>query len=192
MQVSIDELVRAVSIALAGSGIDQCLRADVNDDGAISIDEIVKGVRSASAGGEREADESLLYTSFIYNDPIVVQFDPPKPMGGTHTLPDERALTYCALYDNGFTDPTTVKRKSTSPPTPIGIPGLFGGPCDKPSGCTAGKIGAACSGSTTAQLNQSCDTEAGGDGECDACILLGGVTTEDEMFLLLGSYFVDR
>ena len=29
-----------------------------------------------------------------------------------------------------------------------------------------------------------------GDGLCDACTLFGGVTTEDEMFLLLGNYFV--
>ena len=37
----------------------------------------------------------------------------------------------------------------------------------------------------------SCDTEDGaGDGVCDACPLIGGVTTEDEMFLLLGNYFV--
>ena len=28
-----------------------------------------------------------------------------------------------------------------------------------------------------------------GDGECDACPLRGGVTTEDEMFILIGAYF---
>jgi hypothetical protein len=29
-----------------------------------------------------------------------------------------------------------------------------------------------------------------GDGECDACTLKGGVTTEDEMFLKMGQYYV--
>ena len=28
------------------------------------------------------------------------------------------------------------------------------------------------------------------DGECDACSVMGGFTTEDEMFILIGSYFV--
>ena len=86
-----------------------------------------------------------------------------------------------------------MKRKSTSPPTPIGIPGVFGGPCTKPTACTAGKLAEPCSGATPQQLNASCDTAPGlGDGVCDACPLLGGVTTEDEMFILIGSFFVDK
>ena len=28
-----------------------------------------------------------------------------------------------------------------------------------------------------------------GDGVCDACPLRGGVTTDDEMFILLGAYY---
>ena len=37
----------------------------------------------------------------------------------------------------------------------------------------------------------ACDSAPGlGDGVCDACPVLGGVTTEDEMFILLGSFFV--
>ena len=32
-----------------------------------------------------------------------------------------------------------------------------------------------------------CDSSPGaGDGECDACPIIGGVTTEDEMFIMLG------
>ncbi len=35
-----------------------------------------------------------------------------------------------------------------------------------------------------------CDSVPGaGDGVCDACPLVGGVTTEDEMFAILGDYF---
>ena len=36
-----------------------------------------------------------------------------------------------------------------------------------------------------------CDSSPGaGDGVCDACPVVGGVTTEDEMFLLLGNYYL--
>ena len=36
-----------------------------------------------------------------------------------------------------------------------------------------------------------CETEPGaGDGVCDACDVMGGFTTEDEMFILLGNFFV--
>jgi len=194
LAVTIDELVLGVGIALGNNPVDQCLRADLNEDGALTIDEIVKAVKSAGEGaGDRDADESLMYTSFIYNDPIVLQFEPPLAIAGTHSLPPERSLTYCAVYDNGAIDMETVKRKSTSPPTPLGIPGLFGGPCATPTGCTEGRVGAVCSGTNAQQLNASCDTAPGaGDGLCDACPLLGGVTTEDEMFLFLGSFFVAR
>jgi hypothetical protein len=193
LRVTIDELVKGVGIALGAGSLDECPRADVNEDGTLTVDEIVKAVKSAGEAGDRNPDASLLYTSFIYNDPIVLQFSPPRPMGGTHSLPEERSLTYCALYDNGYADPATVKKKSTSPPTPIGIPGLFGGPCTKPTGCTTGAVGAACSGNTPQQMNASCDSSPGaGDGVCDACPLLGGVTTEDEMFILMGSFFVDK
>jgi hypothetical protein len=40
---------------------------------------------------------------------------------------------------------------------------------------------------------QACDGDdavCGEGGMCDACPLLGGVTTDDEMFLPLGSYYV--
>ena len=42
-------------------------------------------------------------------------------------------------------------------------------------------------------MRRLCDSAAAaGDGVCDACQLKGGVTTEDEMFLLVGSFFVKR
>jgi hypothetical protein len=48
-----------------------------------------------------------------------------------------------------------------------------------------------CSGTTLEERNRSCDSSDGaGDGACDACPLLGGVTTEDEMFILFGKYFI--
>jgi len=191
--VTIDELVKSVGLALGTDGAGDCRRADVNEDNAITIEEIIKAVNSAGEAGDRDPDDSLIYTSLVYNDPFVTRYQPIKLLGGTYSMPEERSLTYCQLYDNGFSNPNEVKRKSTSPPTPIGIPGLFGGPCVTPTGCTAGNIGAACSGSNQAQRNTSCDTPAGaGDGVCDACQLLGGVTTEDEMFILMGAFFVAK
>jgi cysteine-rich repeat protein len=137
------------------------------------------GVSCAAPDG-RDPMENLLYTNFIYNDPVELRFDPPLVFTGTKA---ERSLTYCALYDNGFTDPTKVKRESTSPPSPFGNAAA--------THCYTGKVGAPCVGSTKEQRNRSCDTSEGaGDGWCDALTLRGGVTTEDEMFLLLGSYFV--
>ena len=39
--------------------------------------------------------------------------------------------------------------------------------------------------------NAECDSAPGlGDGICDACPVHGGVTTEDEMFILLGLFYV--
>mgnify|MGYP001469293193 CR=1 FL=1 len=39
--------------------------------------------------------------------------------------------------------------------------------------------------------DRNCDSAPDAhDGECDACPLRGGVTTEDEMFILLGFYYV--
>ena len=38
----------------------------------------------------------------------------------------------------------------------------------------------------------TCDSSPGaGDGLCDACTVNGGVTTEDEMFLILGAYYME-
>ncbi|MGD9763946.1 MAG: hypothetical protein AB7V27_09555 [Candidatus Binatia bacterium] len=191
--VTVSELVRGVNIALGMADVSACARADINEDDAVTVDEIIKGVTSANAPRLRDPDDSLLYTSLVYNDPVTRPFAPPMVMGGGQSQPEERSLTYCALYDNGFANPDEVKRQSTSPPTPVGIPGVFGGPCARPTACTAGKVGASCAGNTDAQRDASCDTEEGAaDGDCDACPLLGGVTTEDEMFILVGNYYVKQ
>ncbi len=192
--VTIDELIQGVNIALGNARRSECKRADPNNDHAVSIDELIKAVKSASQPAFRDPQASLLYTSLIYNDPVVVNFDPPMAFPGKNSVPAERTLTYCALYDNGYTNPSAVKRKSTSPLTPFGIsaPGILGGPCDTPTGCTAGRVGEPCSGNSEMERNASCDTTDGaGDGVCDACPLRGGVTTEDEMFILLGSYYTN-
>jgi cysteine-rich repeat protein len=147
----------------------------------LSPTQCADGAACAAPDG-RDPMSSLLYTNFLYNDPVQLRFDPPLVFTGNRA---ERSLTYCALYDNGFTDPTTVKRQSTSPPTPFGT-----STCPVATHCYSGNRGAACTGSGEAR-HRSCDSSPGaGDGLCDACTLRGGVTTQDEMFLLLGTYFV--
>jgi hypothetical protein len=128
------------------------------------------------------ANEALLYTSLVYSDPVALRFDPPLVLKGA-----DRSLTYCSLYDNGATDPSEVKRQSSSP-----VPALpIGGPCGTPTHCMAGALYAPCSGGTKSDRDRSCDTQLdAGDGLCDACPLRGGITTEDEMFVLIGRYYV--
>jgi hypothetical protein len=148
----------------------------------LSPSQCADGVACAAPDG-RDPMEHLLYTNFLYNDPVQLRFDPPLVFTGNKAA---RSLTYCALYDNGATDPSTVKRKSTSPETPFGT-----STCAQATHCYGGRVGAACVGATEAARHRSCDSGDGaGDGLCDACTLRGGVTTEDEMFLLLGTYFV--
>jgi hypothetical protein len=191
--VMVDELVTSVSVALGETDVGECVRIDGNGDRLATVDELVRAVTAAltdvAEDVVRDPEATLIYASFEYTDPMVVKWDPPLQFPGPGSLPDERTITYCALYDNGYADPTEVKTNSGSPLPPGGI-GL-GGPCVTPIACTAGSIGAACSGRTSAERNAMCDSAPGaGDGVCDACTLRGGVTTEDEMFILLGSYYV--
>lgn len=188
-QVTVDELVSAVGLTLTDGNSDACVDADLNDDERITADELVRGVLAALHGAPprrpRDPASSLLYVSLLYSDPVILRFDPPRRYSAS--TPSERTLTYCALYDNGFTNPTEVKRKSTAP-RPL-VPGLGG--CMLATHCAEGKVGASCSGRNNEQRNRSCDSEPGrADGLCDACPLRGGVTSDDEMFVLLGLYYV--
>lgn len=119
------------------------------------------------------SEDDKIYESFSYDDPIHLHYDPPRVLTGSVA---ERTLKYCALYDNGATDPSTVKRASTSPPLPS--PGIPGGPCPpEERKCLGGPNQAAlCFGD-----DANCP-----DSVCDACNLRGGVTSDDEMFILVG------
>ncbi len=177
LRVSVNEVVTGVNIALGRTPPDACLRFDVDEDGGVSIDELVAGVDSAIHPGLRDPSESLFYTSLTYADPLTLAYDPPKLFGGPHATPAERTLTYCALYDNGFTNPDQVKRNSRVPTN--------GSPC-RPTHCAEGAVGRPCAG------DADCDTSAEvRDGFCDACPVGFGVTTDDEMFVLVGSYILD-
>jgi predicted CxxxxCH...CXXCH cytochrome family protein len=173
LQVSIEELVLAVQLAL-DQRTDSCPRADGDGDGAVSVADLIAGVASALGAPLRDADDSLLYTSLTYADPLVLNFSPPRSFGGPHSLPAERTLTYCALYDNGFSNPDEVKRASRVPTNAQ--------PC-RVTHCAAGAVGRTCA------RDEDCDSRpAAADGDCDACSVGFGVSTDDEMFVLIGSY----
>jgi hypothetical protein len=134
-------------------------------------------------------DDRLMYYSTVYNDPVQLAVDPPLVFNGTG---DERRFLFCGLYDNGSTDTSpSVKRQSTSPNPPT-LP--IGGPCDDAEkACinpdSPAKQGQLCGLET--DPDRFCDSAPGAfDGLCDACPLRGGFTTEDEMFILLGNFFV--
>ena len=121
------------------------------------------------------------YLSRLYDDPVYKYYDPPEDYSSASA--EERTFLACALYDNGADDPKEVKRESTKPNTPTcGFPRTYCG-CDASErACLGGdNQGMACDGD---------DSICGEEGACDACPLLGGFTTDDEMFLPLGSYYV--
>jgi len=90
---------------------------------------------------------------------------------------------YCADFNNGVTedglpDIDLVTRLSTMPERST---------CE-PVACVSGKVGAACSG---ADDDAACDSSPdAGDGNCDACPITAGATTENEMFVLSPSIVV--
>jgi hypothetical protein len=142
--------------------------------------------------GGRDPQQALLYTNYVYNDPVVVRFDDdPILISGSAPLQD-RTFTYCAHYDNGTTPHyDKVKRRSTSPPAGT-VFDVFsiGGPCPvSQTRCIDGMHhNELCNGD-----NAFCDSSSGaGDGDCDACPLTGGFRTQDEMFVLFGNFWVTR
>jgi hypothetical protein len=132
-----------------------------------------------AAGGCPPNPGSPIYLSTQYNDPVQLIFDPPVAL--TSADATQRTYKFCSEYDNGFTNPSEVKRQSTSPEPPLFL--ALGGPCsDAQRYCIGGDNHGAL-----------CGTNEGicfGGGICDACAVRGGVTTEDEMFILLGAYYV--
>lgn len=115
-------------------------------------------------------EEDPVYVSRVYNDPVYLDFAPALIFDQEDDA--ERTLKYCAVFDNGAEDPSTVKRES-------GLP-------EGASNCT----GIACVGGPDEGKACVSNSDCGGDGVCDACTLRGGFTTEDEMMILQGRYHV--
>jgi cysteine-rich repeat protein len=126
-----------------------------------------------------------IYLSTQYNDPLQLYFDPPVQLDSSST--SNRRYLYCSLYDNGST-PTSppLRRQSVNP---AGGPGCTNSVVEcyleHPIAPGDPRLGLKCNGSDSA-----CDSSPGaGDGVCDACPAVGGVTTEHEMFIQLGTYY---
>jgi len=181
LRVEIGELITGVGIALDRRPLADCPRFDGNADGRVAIGELVTAVDSAIAPPMRDAQQSLIYSTLTYADPLVLQFVPPRALAPRGATAEERTLTFCALYDNGSVDPDEVKRRSTTP---------LRSSC-QPTHCAEGRVGARCNGGNFEARDRSCDSAAGAlDGYCDACSAGFGVTTDDEMFVLTGSFYV--
>ncbi len=123
-------------------------------------------------GGEQ------IYQTFNYDEPLLKLFDPGMVFNSSD--PVDRTLEYCATYNNGVNKDgspniETVTRLSRRP--------VNASKCN-PTACVAGNIGSPCNG---VDDNASCDSSDGaGDGLCDACAIGIGITSDDEMFILLG------
>ncbi|MDG2307574.1 MAG: hypothetical protein P8R42_23555 [Candidatus Binatia bacterium] len=132
-------------------------------------------------------DGTMIYENFIYNDPVKQFFSPELEFDSED--PADRRIRYCARYNNGMNadgspNPELVTRSSRVPES---ARQTFGA-CE-PVACAAGNIGAPCSGTGD---DAACDSTPGAsDGFCDACNITGGESTENEMFILIGQYFID-
>jgi hypothetical protein len=124
----------------------------------------------------KDASGKQIYESFNYNDPEYTRYDPWLEFPSADEA--SRTLEYCATFNNGLKkdgspDLELVTRASRMPERTM---------CT-PIACVAGKVTAACA------TDPECDTAPGkGDGDCDACAITQGPTTEDEMFLLMPWY----
>ena len=123
-----------------------------------------------NASGEK------VYESFDYNDPEYRRYDPWLEFKSASEA--ERTLEYCATFNNGLKkddspDVELVTRASRMPKQTS---------CT-PVACVAGKVAATC------KVDSDCDSTPGAaDGECDACPITAGQTTENEMFVMMPWY----
>ena len=114
--------------------------------------------------------------SHIYNDSLEIFYQ--TPIVHDELIEDDRTYKFCAVFDNGSEDMWSVKRNSLSVGTTCSSSEreCIGGP----------QHSEVCNGD-----DSFCDSDPGaGDGVCDACPVRGGVTTEDEMFILLSNYYL--
>lgn len=142
------------------------------------------------------ADREPEYTSYDYEDPLYQRFRGDEILSFDSPNEEDRTFRYCARYDNGESNPMEVRRESLKPEAETcafvdtiasfavgrGINIFTCGCVAEDRSCFGGpNEGMPCNGD---------DSVCGDAGICDACPAGGGVTTEEEMFLLLGSYYV--
>lgn len=141
----------------------------------------------------READ----YTSYDYEDPLYQRFIGDEILSFESPNEEDRTFRYCARYDNGETNPMEVRRESLKPEAETCV--FIGGFAEiarlalgvEIFACGCPEEERSCFGGPNQGMRcQGDDSVCGEGGVCDACPAAGGVTTEEEMFLLLGSYYV--
>ena len=103
----------------------------------------------------------------------------------------ERTLHFCSTYNNGVNpdgSPNVEKvTRASRVPESAKAPGSLGS-CSPIACVNEGAVGRACTGEND---DATCDSSTGkGDGDCDACRITGGESTENEMFLLIPGYYV--
>ncbi len=144
---------------------------------------------------DREPD----YISRDYADPLYQRFFEPDLPVYDSADPRDRTFKYCSLWDNGETNPEEVRRESTKPDAETcdfveivrGLASSRGG--FEVFGCGCAPEERSCYGGPDQGMTcNGDDSLCGGVGICDACPTGGGVTTEEEMFILLGSYFIQE
>lgn len=116
-------------------------------------------------------EDEPVYTNYDYSDPPLLGFDPPLEYDDADEA--SRTFLFCAVYDNGAENPDLLRRKSQSPAHPCMDMDLYCVGGDNPGDKCAGD-GSVCTGG----------------GVCDACPVRGGVTTDDEMFILQGGFYL--
>lgn len=128
-------------------------------------------------------DGTRIYESTTYSDPTKQRFSPPLEFDSAASR--ERRIRYCAVFNNGVDaagnpDPEEVTRASRIPAGAV----ANGSGCE-PIACVAGRVGEPC------QTDDDCHSRPGAsDGWCDACAIKGGISTENEMFILLGQQYI--
>jgi hypothetical protein len=141
--------------------------------------------------------ETVIYDNRVYNDPP--QFSFAEPLEFDSAADADRTLEFCITYNNGVDDegnpnPETVTRASRIA-YGIGGPGSTGPGLCEPYACVndGADFSIDCDDGVRNQKGDDaiCDTTPGaGDGYCDACSIMGGVTTENEMGQGSIQYFV--
>ncbi len=150
------------------------------------------------ASCQPRTDRDPEYTNRLYNDPLYQRFTGSEPKIQMDAAGvNDRTFKYCAVYDNGQTNPSRVKRDSVRADAETCelldlveafvdvIPDGF----RLPVACGCQPEEQACYGGRDQGMLCGGDDGMCRDGVCDACPLQGGVTTEDEMFAILGSWY---
>ena len=173
-----------------------------NDPCRVDCSEVTGAGAFLCSGGDlplcEPREDDPIYYNTDYQDPVQLWFD--EPLEFDIESAADRTFLYCGVYDNGSTATSpAVKRQSTSASAPVvdDLVGAFlqsvGGPCPNttvqciadPENPDDPNRGVLCDGD-----DDNCFEVDGVPGVCDACPVTGGLTTDDEMFILLGDFFV--